>query len=303
MARRGFVIDHRRHVDKAAWVACAVLGLLVSWLLARLAWQLLPHDDASATHARAQRAGAAATAAPARSIASWHLFGETPRRPGADAGGEAASTLSLILRGTVADSDPKAGFAVIGGSDGNERTFRVGEEVVPGVRLAAVHPDRVVLSRGGSEETLRLPRDRNLAPTDIVRPAPATSRSPRAGSAVAARAASTPSAAQTVKLPAEAQQTLARLRQNPDELMKRVQIAPVLDGGRLTGVRVAAGADAALLGQFGLRPGDVVTAVNGQAVDSFVRGQQILAGLANASSARVTVLRDGKPVELSVGLQ
>ena len=63
--------------------------------------------------------------------------------------------------------------------------------------------------------------------------------------------------------------------------MQRVQIAPVLDDGKLSGVRVSAsGADAALLAQAGLQPGDVVTAVNGQRVDSIERGQQIAAGAA-----------------------
>lgn len=302
MAWRGFAIDRGRHVETAAWFACVVLGALALWLLARLVWLLLPQDGAEAERGRVRSDAATSAAAPVRSIASWHLFGETPQRPGA--GGAAASTLALILRGTLAEGDPKAGLAVIAGADGSERAFRVGEEVVAGVRLAAVHPDRAVLSRGGAEETLRLPRERNLAPADVVRAAPATasSRAPRSGSATPANAAAAP-AAQTVTLPTDAQQTLARLRQNPTELMQRVPVVPVFDGGRLAGMRVAAGADAALLGQFGLRSGDVLTAVDGQAVDSFARGQQILSGLANARSARVTVLRDGKPVEISVGLQ
>lgn len=301
MARRGLTIDHGRHAETAGWACCVLFGALALWLLARLVWQLLPQGEPGRSGERAQPAVVAA--APARSIASWHLFGETPRRPGA--GGEAASTLSLILRGTVAEGDPTAGFAVVAGADGSERAFRVGEDVVPGVRLAAVHPDRIVLSRGGVEETLRLPRERNLAPADIVRASPATasSRAPRPAAGGAAKTADTTASAVQVKVADDAQQALARLRQNPDELIKRVPVVPVLDGGRLAGVRVAPGADAALLGKFGLRSGDVVTAVDGQAVDSFARGQQILSNLAAARSARVTVLRDGKPVELDVGLQ
>lgn len=294
MARRGFAIDRGRYAETAAWACCVVFGALALWLLARLVWQLLPQAEPARAGGALPAAAVLATAS-SRSIASWHLFGETPRRAGA--GAEAASTLSLILRGTVAESDPKAGLAVVAGTDGGERAFRVGEDVVPGVRLVAVHPDRIVLSRGGAEETLRLPRERTPAPAEMVRPAPAAAggRVPRAAAAV--------SGVQAVRVDDDAQQALARLRQNPDELIKRVPVVPVLDGGRLAGVRVAPGADAALLGQFGLRAGDVVTAVDGQAVDSFARGQQILSNLAAAKSARVTVLRDGKPVELDVGLQ
>jgi general secretion pathway protein C len=77
----------------------------------------------------------------------------------------------------------------------------------------------------------------------------------------------------------------------------------VLEGGRLTGVRVSTGMDTALMSQIGLRPGDIVTAVNGAPVDSLARGQQIIEGLRTAASARVTVLRDGKPTDITITLK
>ena len=46
-----------------------------------------------------------------------------------------------------------------------------------------------------------------------------------------------------------------------------------------------------------------VTAVNGAPVDSIARGQQIIEGLRNASSARVTVLRDGRPADITISLK
>jgi len=46
-----------------------------------------------------------------------------------------------------------------------------------------------------------------------------------------------------------------------------------------------------------------VTAVNGMAVDSVERGRQIMDSLGNANSVRVTVLRNGKPAEITVGLR
>ncbi|GAA0725107.1 type II secretion system protein N [Dokdonella soli] len=300
-------IDRGRRAETAALLCCAVLAALALWLLVRMIWTLVPRGDAAFDSAPVRIGSDTAGAAPAQSIASWHLFGNTPLRPGA--GGSApATTLSLILRGTVADGDPKLGVAVIADAGNGERAWRVGEEVAPGVRLGGVYPDHIVLIHDGAEETLKLPRDQNLAPADIVRPTPAsaTSRSapnPRADAPVQTGSAVPAGAPQAVKAPSDWQQTVARLRQNPDELMKRVQVVPVLDGGKLTGVRLSAGADAALISQIGLRPGDVVTAVNGMPVDSFARGQQILSSLGSASSVRVTVLRDGKPTELTVGLQ
>jgi len=297
-------IDRGLRAEVAALACCVLFAALALWLLVRLVWLLLPHGDA-ALDTVPSRAVAAAAATPERSVASWHLFGDTPRRPGSGLGGT-ASTLGLILRGTVAQGDPKAGFAVIADGANGERTFRVGEDVVAGVRLAAVYVDRVVLLRGSAEETLKLPRDSNLAPADVVRatPAIASSRNAANARADAPRSGGTAApAAQTVKAPTDWQQTVDRLRQNPDELMKRVQIVPVLDGGKLTGVRLSAGTDAALIHQIGLRPGDVVTSVNGMPVDSLSRGQDIMSSLKNSSSVRVTVVRDGKPTDVTVGLQ
>jgi general secretion pathway protein C len=302
-------IDRGPRAEMAALACCVLFAALALWLVVRLVWLLLPHGDAALDAAPARTAAGAASPAAERSIASWHLFGETPRRPGSGPGGS-ASTLGLILRGTVAEGDPKAGFAVIADGPDGERAFRVGEDVVAGVKLGAVYADRIVLLRGSAEETLKLPRDSNLAPVDVVRATPATASSRSGANAraeasrtgAAAAAASAP-AAQTVKAPTDWQQQVEHLRQNPDELMKRVQIVPVLDGGKLTGVRVSAGADAALINQIGLRPGDIVTSVNGMPVDSLSRGQDIMSSLKNSSSVRVTVVRDGKPTDVTVGLQ
>jgi general secretion pathway protein C len=298
-------IDRGPRAEMAALACCVLFAALALWLLVRLVWLLLPHGDA-ALDAVPPRAVAAATES-ARSIASWHLFGDTPQRPGGGPGGS-ASTLGLILRGTVAQNDPKAGFAVIADGTNGERTFRAGEEVVSGVRLGEVYADRVLLLRGGAQETLKLPRDSNLMPADVVRATPATTSSRgganvRADSVRQGGAPAPASTSQTIKAPTDWQQTVDRLRQNPEELMKRVQIVPVLDGGKLTGVRLSAGADAALINQIGLRPGDIVTSVNGMAVDSLSRGQDIMSSLKNSSSVRVTVLRDGKPTDVTVGLQ
>lgn len=281
-------------IVRACGVLCAALAI---WLLLRLVWLLLPHEGAVASAPGVAPAPAPAPAAGPRSIAGWHLFGQTPPRAG---GAGAASTLDLILRGTLAGQRPDDGYAVIADA-GGERTFRVGEEVRPGVRLAAVHPDRVVLDRGGATETLVLPRDRNLAPAEIVRPTPGGSRSSPAA-AVAPPPAVRSAPSEMPQAPADWRRTVEQLRQNPAELLRRVQVVPEFDGGRMTGVRLAASGDAELLSRLGLRPGDVVTAVDGAPVDSFARGQQIVAGLAKARSARVSVLRDGRPTEVTVSL-
>jgi general secretion pathway protein C len=198
---------------------------------------------------------------------------------------------------------------VIDAGDG-EKAFRAGDTIAGGIKLARVYPDHAVVLRDGTEETLALSRDRNLQPAEIVRqPAANGARSTRAGSPnapqSAAGSATANGAGQTGHAASpQLRQTIDRARANPEEIARRLQIVPVLDGGRMTGIRLSAGAsDAALMNQIGLRPGDVVTSVNGAPVDSLARGQQIIEGLRNASSARVTVLRDGRPTDVTISLK
>ncbi len=298
----GFANIDRRSFELAALASCAVLGALAVWLLVRLIWLLVPRGDAALGDASLRVGIGDQGPAPSQSIAKWHLFGNTPivgSGPGAS-----AATVAMILRGTLADRDPASGIAVIGDGGQGERAFRAGENVAAGVKLARVYPDHVILVHEGVEETLKLVRDQNLAPADIVRPrAQGNSAAARSNAATSSSSSAVAGSAQTTRVPADVQQTIERMRQNPEELAKRVQIVPVVDGGHMTGVRVSAGADMALMTRLGLRPGDVVTAVNGAPVDSLARGQQIVESLRTASSARVTVLRDGVPTDITISLK
>lgn len=289
--------EHGRAAGLAAMACCAVLAAIALWLCVRLLWAVLPGDDAALAGAGVSVA-TTPIAPPARSIAQWHLFGAAV----AERGGDGPSTTSLILRGTLAENDPKAGLAVIADAGNPERSWRVGEEVSPGVRLVAVYADRVVVLRGSVEETLKLPRDTELAPTTTQPSTPANAGDRAvATSSANAKAAAMPN--QAGKVAPTWAQVVERLRRNPEELARRVKLVPVLEGSKLAGVRVSTGTDVALLNQIGLQQGDVVTSVNGQPLDSLERGQQIMSSLGSATSVRVTVLRAGKPTDVTVGLR
>ena len=72
-------------------------------------------------------------------------------------GAAAAASSAVRLTGVVAASDGRRGHAVLR-LDG-KRTVAVlqGEDVEPGLRLAEVHADRIVLERNGVRETLTWP--------------------------------------------------------------------------------------------------------------------------------------------------
>jgi general secretion pathway protein C len=71
------------------------------------------------------------------------------------AGGPVTVTsLNLKLFGIRQDQASGRGSAIIAGSDGQQRSIAVGEEIEPGVTLKAVAFDSVTIARGGADEQL-----------------------------------------------------------------------------------------------------------------------------------------------------
>jgi general secretion pathway protein C len=301
MAWRLSAFDRDRRAESAARLCCVLFGLVALWLLVRLAWVLLPAGDAVLDTAAVPLASGT-EGSRVLSASKWHLFGSTSQPAGSVASAAPATTLSMILRGTVAERDPRAGIAVIADEHGVERAWRAGETLAAGVRLAEIHPDHVVLVHDGIEEVLRLPRDQ----TDTAM-APARAAVPRA----TARGSAAPTGARTYTPPEMAhgaagdwQRTVRELRaQDASGLAEKLQVLPVFEDGKLRGVRLTAAGDASLITKLGLRPTDVVTAINGTPLDDLSRGQQVVQGLRNAASANVTVLRDGQPTQIHVTLR
>jgi len=62
-------------------------------------------------------------------------------------------------------------------------------------------------------------------------------------------------------------------------------------------------AGGSLLADVGLQPGDVITEINGVAVDSLPTLISLWPRLQNESQIRATVLRNGQPVTISVSLK
>lgn len=98
----------------------------------------------------------AAAAQPRVQIASAKtLFGNV--QPDQSAGASPTG-IAVKLLGVVAASAGRRGHVIVQ-LDGKEtRVAREQDEIAPGIRVAAVHPDHVVLERNGMRETLTWPK-------------------------------------------------------------------------------------------------------------------------------------------------
>ena len=122
-------------------------------------------------------------AAESGNIASASLaFGRVERNKTA----AAPTGIAIKLLGVVAASGGRRGYAVVQLEAKQILAVHEGEDVTPGLRLAEVHPDHVILERGGVRETLAWPTKKGAAP---VSPQAAEVAAPRAAEPVAPSAA------------------------------------------------------------------------------------------------------------------
>ena len=127
-------------MNKAASLATLAAASLLGVVLAYWSWAWL-------APAAAARAPALAEAAPPSSSAAG-LFGTAKA---------VSSASSVRLTGVVAASGERRGHAVLRLDGKKTVAILQGEDIEPGLRLAEVHPDRIVLERNGARETLAWP--------------------------------------------------------------------------------------------------------------------------------------------------
>jgi general secretion pathway protein C len=250
----------------------------VSWLLAALIAAEFAHAvvaDPSARHGQTPapiraRASPTPTGINVNAIVAAHLFGIESAKSVRDPAAAVPTTADLHLRGTLATGNPRHGWAIIA-DDSAETVYHVGQ-AGRAFSLYSVYADHVLLDREGSLESLALPH--RLEPF-------------RAPSAVAVtEAAEAPAGDKPHRL---ADIMLAEPEHNDDSQ-------------NLTGFRIAPVGPASTLIRAGLRPHDVVTAINGTplADQDPQHSREVLDAAMASGSASFTVRRGGKQLDVSV---
>jgi len=289
---RRLALAYERHGRLAPALAKVLLALWLAQLLARTMWLLVPTPPAAAWKPAPPAIGSAnsptADKGPnAEMVASAHLFGDyqAPANQELDQMGKAPDTrLSLTLLGILAADGDKQSRALIGTQDGAEKPYSVGDDVVRGVNLQAIFADRVILARDGQLETLRLDKDKAGAPL------------PPGASVGAAPAANTSETAQMLTSIRD------KLLTDPSKASDYIRIQPANIDGQQRGYRIYPGRDRSVFNGAGLRPGDLVTSINGVGLDDPARALQMLGELSSANSLTVMVERGGTPQAITVNL-
>ena len=310
-------------VARLRQLAMVLFALWAVLALSRLVWSLFPASDVAVpadivvlNPVAAQGASATFDEVDIERLRSWHLFGEagaevasgvveeeivasTTAREGIEKGARETS-LDLKLRGIVASTDEGLGYAVIEYKSSQDMYAVEDKLPVSGqVVLAKVMPTQVVLDNGGTYELLLLFEEFELGSQLASQPEPAIRRKLAAKSSVAPGQIDKRADAQATSL---AQSYRQRLYQNPQSLAEVVSVSAVREDGELLGYRIAPGKDPAQFTQLGFKPGDLVTGINGIALDDPANTMRLYQAMRSAGEAVFDLQRDDQQLTLSVNL-
>jgi general secretion pathway protein C len=253
----------------------AVLVLAIAYRLAALTWLLVPTTPPSSPPPPVVATRAAAVApTTGYDLSGWHPFGEASAvaPPPVVATQDAPdTTLALVLASVHAFPEPTDGYAGISSGRGDQKLYHAGAVIdgANGATLHSVFADRVLIDRGGRVETLRFPEPQEL----LAGPLPPTARF----------------------APPPAPNTNLRevISANASRITDIIRAVPHIEGEQMVGYRVTPARNREAFAALGLEPGDVLTEVNGTALNDPASSLQVFESLGEASMATVTVLRNG----------
>jgi general secretion pathway protein C len=259
-----------------------LLILGIAWFLARFVWVLVPLENefdwsVNPTSGRPSSSADTASQINYRTIVSAHIFGAAGAGPVVTKTVNAPDTrLNLKLRGTIAAGDTKYAHAIIGDGKGKNEVYFVKDSVPGGAVLYEVYPDKVILNRAGTLETLRLPRTSESLGKPSARPRQTARATPGGGSI---------------------QQLMQKSGGSFTDILRP---QPYMPNGELKGYRVYPGRDRRRFAALGLRPGDLVTDINGQPLNNLQAGMEVFKNLGDATQLTVTIERNGSPMALTL---
>lgn len=296
-----------------AWLPLAAtwaMTILLAYMLAGLAWRVagqVLQGPAEGTGVSGSAVMPDARTAPGRmDPARWKdysLFGQEPSaaqgapvpKPATRSREKPTAPVRLALYGTVATSSGDDALAVISVGGRPAEIYHVGDALQTGVTLASVGPWSVIVMVGDEERVIELIEEQKL--NRAVRPGPVAAASPGVGGKPAETRISSPEVVEKIQ---EYRQTLAA---NPLGLMNKVRAYAVKRDGQLYGYRLRPGTDRALLGQVGLRSGDILLSLNGLPVSDGSNLPNIMAQLRDQTEMLLELERGGQRQQLRVTLE
>jgi general secretion pathway protein C len=248
-----------------------------------------------------------------RSVARLHLFGKPDAQAVAvapqkeietDIDDAQETSLNIKLKGVFATDNEKLASAVIEHS-GRDAVYKIGEKLPGGsnIILKRVEPFRIVFTRNGNNEYLEL----EAYALDIGEKESKSLGGLRAAGVKPIRGEQKRrilDKRRNTQITKKLQELRGQFQQKgPESFKDLVSVSPVQSRDGLEGYRVSAGKDRKLFSDFGFSRGDIITELNGIALNDPSRIFEVADILGNAQDLSVVIKRGSGEVELQFSLQ
>lgn len=168
-------------------------------------------------------------------------------------------------------------------SEGRVRPVMAGDHAF-GCEVSAILPDRVELVCSGERRSLRL----------------VAGSGPKAAPLAAEATPATLPPSDVTMTRAELE---ARLDREMSRLMTETTLIPVTSRGQVAGFTLSRIPAGTILDTLGLKAGDVLVSVNETPIDSFTTLVGLWPRLQTSGSVRAQIMRDGRPLDISVSIR
>ena len=187
----------------------------------------------------------------------------------------------VTLRGIVLAKSGRHAATLV--QDGRSRPVVAGDRAF-GCEVSAISGDHVDLICSGERRTLRLSAagTNSQAPMAMAPPVPAAP------------------ASDLTLTRAELQ---ARLDSEMSRLMTETTLVPVTTRGQVAGFTISRVPEGTILETLGIKAGDVLVSVNDTPIDSFTTLVGLWPRLQGSGSVRAQLMRDGRPMDISVSIR
>ena len=285
-----------------------IIVIYLAFLVAKLVWLVVPTPAKGPVISPPQASLSSSTSAfNSRSVTDQNLFGSVSAKPVVKVeqpkviNNAPETRLSISLTGVVAvNLDDQAGLAIIE-SQGAQETYQSGD-VVKGTRaqVKQVFADRVILQVNSGFETLMLDGiefSKTLASTRH-QDAPRSRLTPVEDDDMRVIEPTEDEGVQD-----ELRETRDEILDEPGKLFEYLQVSPERNGGELVGYRLRPGKDPELFNRMGLQANDLATSINGYALTDMKQAMTAINELRSATSASITIERDGEQIDVQFSLE
>lgn len=211
--------------------------------------------------------------------------------------------IKLIGTSHLSEGSP---YAIIADSSGNQALYRLGETIPDAGRLVDISPNRAIVLHDGHRVALEIPQGGNASDAQ----APALRRGPRGRAERASRHG-------FPRHPGHERHehrggikklspnryvinrgTLNDNLSNMSRLFTEIRAVPNFQNGATSGYTLSEIEAGSIFQEIGLQDGDVLTAVDGQAVNDPLKAMTLLQTVRDRPSITVNLTRNGSPMQL-----